>query len=123
MKTVAIIGASNNRSKFGNKSVRAHQDEGWKVFPVNTKVNEIESLKVYKSILDITEKIDRVSVYLHPAIGMKVIDDIAKVKASEVFFNPGSEDDELVDKAKELGISPILACSIVNIGRSPSEYN
>ena len=123
MKTVAIIGASNNRSKFGNKSVRAHQDEGWKVFPVNINEEEIEGLKVYKSILDITEKIDRVSVYLPPAVGMKVIDDLAKVKASEVFFNPGSEDDELVDKAKELGISPILACSIVNIGRSPSEYN
>ena len=123
MKTVAIVGASQSRSKFGNKSVRAHQDGGWLVYPVNINEDKIEGLKVYKSILDIPEKIDRVSIYLPPAVGLKVIKDIAKVNPSEVFFNPGSEDEELIDKAKGLGINPIQACSIINIGRNPSDYN
>ena len=38
--TVAIIGASTDRSKFGNKSVRAHLQQGYEVFPVNPKGGE-----------------------------------------------------------------------------------
>ena len=118
-KTVVIIGASQDRSKYGNKAIRAYVNQGWKVFPVNTHEKKIEGLKVYSSILDIKKNIDRVSMYVPAIIGMKIIEDIAKREPKEVFFNPGTESKELVAKAKMLGIDPILACSIVEINEYP----
>ncbi|MBU0597846.1 CoA-binding protein [Patescibacteria group bacterium] len=123
MKTIAIIGASQNREKFGNKAVRAYQDEGWQVYPINPRGGEIEDLKVFKSILDIPGKIDRVSIYLPPEIGIHVLSEVALKKANEVYLNPGSESKELINKAKELGLDPILACSIVAVNRQPKDYH
>jgi hypothetical protein len=121
MKTVAIIGASNNREKYGNKAVRAYIKQGWQVYPVNPKESLIEGLEVYKRFLDIPRVVDRVSMYVPSEIGLKIIRDVAKKKPEEFFLNPGSESEELIAKAKELGLNPIQACSIIAIGESPSD--
>ncbi|MBU0613521.1 CoA-binding protein [Patescibacteria group bacterium] len=118
-KTVAIIGASQDRSKYGNKAVRAYISQGWEVFPVNPNEKEIEGLKVVSSILDIRRNIDRVSLYVPSSVGINLIEDIAKKIPKEVFLNPGTESEKLIIKAKKLGISPILACSIVDINEHP----
>jgi predicted CoA-binding protein len=116
MPTVAIIGASADRSKYGNQSVRAHLQQGYDVFPVNPKGGTIEGLKVYESIADVPgQQLDRISVYLPPAVGMKVIEDIAAKGCDELWLNPGSESNELLHRAEELGLTVIQACSIVNV--------
>jgi uncharacterized protein len=51
--TVAVIGASVDRSKYGNKAVRAFRDEGWEVFPVNPSLEEVEGIPAYSSLQDI----------------------------------------------------------------------
>ena len=121
-KSVAIIGASADRAKYGNKSVRAHLKRGWKVFPVNPKETEIEGLKVYKSILDVPEKIDRISVYLPPRVSLNLLDDFRKVGPAELFFNPGAESDELLTKAREKGLPAAAACSIIDLGESADDF-
>ncbi len=73
--TVAIIGASNDRSKYGNKAVRAFRDQGWKVFPVHPSLSEVEGIPAYPDLSAIpVEQLDRVSFYVPPAIGLKLID-------------------------------------------------
>jgi hypothetical protein len=119
---VAIIGASNNREKFSNKAVRAYLKQGFEVYPVNPKEEEIEGLKAYKTVLDVPGDIDRVSVYLPPRVTLEVLEDIAEKSPKELFLNPGSENEEVVAKAKALGLNPILACSIVDIGETPADY-
>jgi predicted CoA-binding protein len=119
--SVAVLGASRDRAKYGNKAVRAYIKQGWTVYPVNPNEAEIEGLKSYKSILDIPGPIDRVTVYLSPMIGLTVLDNVAAVKPGEVFFNPGSDSPEVLEKATSLGLNPIVACSIVDIGMSPSQ--
>jgi len=121
-KTVAIIGASAGRNKYSNKSVRAHLQQGWDVYPVNPKGGEIEGLKVYASVKDVPVKLHRVSLYLPPAVGIDVLPDIAAIKPEEFFANPGSESDKLIARARELGLDPILACSIVDLGVTPAEF-
>lgn len=121
-KTVAIIGASSDRSKFGNKAVRAYQREGWTVYPVNPRAEQIEGLRSYSSVTEVPRPINRVSMYLPPQVGAKVLDDIAEVQPDEVFFNPGSDDEAVVARARELGLNAIVACSIVDIGSSPAEF-
>ena len=60
-------------------------------------------------------------MYVPPEIGLKIIRDVAKKKPKEFFLNPGAESEELIGKAKELGLNPIQACSIIAIGESPSD--
>jgi len=122
--TVAIIGASADRRKFGNKAVRAFAAKGFEVFPIHPTAAEIEGHKAYRSILDVpVEKLDRASLYLPPALGVGVLDEIARKRVGELWVNPGAESDELLEKAERLGISTIFACSIVGVGMSPDEVD
>ena len=123
MPTVAILGASADRSKFGNKAVRAFLARGYDVYPVNPKGGEVEGLPAYKSLAEIPPdvKLDRISVYLPPAIGLKAVPEIAARGCSELWLNPGSESDDLVAAAEQKGLNVIQACSIVDIGMSPHD--
>ena len=125
MPSVAILGASTDRSKFGNKAVRAFLAKGYDVYPVNPKGGEVEGLTAYKSLAEIPAGVtlDRISVYLHPAIGLKAIPEIAARGCQELWLNPGSESDELVAAAEQQGLNVIQACSIVAIGESPHDFS
>jgi len=120
-KVVAVIGASGDRRKFGNRAVRAFVRRGYTVIPINPHEDRIEGLKAYKTILDVPGPIDMASFYLPPDIGERVIDDVAKKGVAEVWLNPGSESERLIRRARELRIEPIVACSIVSIGEDPYE--
>src|SRR5262245_23591866 len=123
MPTVAIIGASQDRSKFGNKSVRAHQSAGYQVYPVHPKETEVEGLSCYPSLADLPVKsLDRVSLYLPPAVAVKVLDEIADFEVGEVWLNPGVSDDAVRTRAQKLGLNVIEGCSIVALGLSPSQF-
>ena len=120
--TVAVIGASSDRRKFGNKAFRAFRDKGFTVIPVNPNEPEVEGTKTVASVLDIPGEVDMVTVYVPPDVGIRVMDDVAKKGTKELWLNPGADDDRVVDRARELGLEPILACSIVGIGVSPYNY-
>jgi hypothetical protein len=119
---VAVIGASRDHEKFGNKAVRSYRAHGHRVFPVNLREKEIEGLPVYRSILDIPADLDATLVYVPPSVTFRLLPDIAKKGPGKLFLNPGSEDDAVVARAAELALEPILACSIVAIGDSPANY-
>ena len=117
---VAILGASQDRSKYGNKSVRAHAAQGYLVYPVNPKADEIEGLKAWPSLKELPPgPLDRVSVYLPPHIGLTLLEEIRDCQPGEVWFNPGSYSPELIARATEMGLNVIQACSIVDVGLSP----
>jgi predicted CoA-binding protein len=122
MKTVAVIGASNNRRKFGNIAVRAFQYAGYKVIPITPAATEVEGLHAFASVLDVPEPIDMATVYVPPHVGEQVIGEIAEKGITEVWLNPGAASPRLLAQAHALGIRPIEACSIVGIGLSPSQF-
>jgi len=118
-KVVAVIGASNNRNKFGNRAVRAYVQQGYTVVPINPHETDVEGLKTYASVLDVPGTIDMASLYVQPEVGEQVIAEIARKGIAEVWLNPGAESDQLIARARALNIQPIVACSIVAIGRNP----
>jgi hypothetical protein len=119
MKTVAIIGASTDRSKFGNKAVRAFQQQGYTVYPVNPKETEVEGLTAYKSIRDVPVRPQMISVYVPPPVLQKILPDIAAKGCDELWLNPGAESDEVLAETERLGLNVVQACSIVGVGVSP----
>ena len=120
MKTIAIIGASSNRQKFGNKAVRAFLQQGYTVYPVNPNEPEIEGLSAVKSIRDVPVRPQMISVYVPPPILLKLLPDIAARGCDELWLNPGTESDDVLAEAERLGLKVIQACSIVAVGVSPS---
>jgi uncharacterized protein len=123
-KPVAVIlGASQNRTKFGNKSVRAHLAAGYHVIPVNPRGGEIEQLSVYPNLDAIpAQPIDRISVYLAPQHLLPLLDSVAQLEFRELWLNPGAESDELLARCSELGIPVVCGCSIVDVGYSPADF-
>jgi predicted CoA-binding protein len=120
-KVIAVIGASNQRGKFGNRAVRAFHRAGYVVIPINPHEGEVEGLKTYASVLDVPGTIDMASFYVPPAIGERVIEEVAQKGIGEVWLNPGAESDVLISRARALHIQPVVACSIVGIGQNPYE--
>jgi predicted CoA-binding protein len=121
-KIVAIIGASSDRRKFGNKALRAFQHRGHTVIPVNPNEKEVEGLPAVASVLAISGPVDMATFYVPPDVGVRVLDDVARKHIPEVWLNPGAETDAVVARARALGIEPVIACSIIAIGENPSDY-
>ena len=122
MKTVAVIGASSNREKFGNKALRAFAQRGYTVIPINPTETQVEGHPAFRSVLDVPGAIDLATLYVPGPIGVRVMDDLAKKGVPEVWLNPGADDRAVVDKARALGLKTVQHCSIIAIGESPARY-
>ena len=122
IKVVAIIGASCDRRKFGNKAVRAFRHKGYEVVPINPHRPLIEGLRSYPSVLGVPDFIDMATFYVPAEIGQTVVAEVAQKQIREVWFNPGADSPELVARARTLGLDPILDCSIRAIGENPDAY-
>jgi uncharacterized protein len=120
-KVIAVVGASNDRAKFGNRALRAYRQQGYTVVPINPHLAEVEGIKAYASVLDVPGPVDMATFYVPPEVGEQVIDEVARKGISEVWLNPGAESDALIARARALHIQPIVACSIIAIGQNP--YN
>jgi hypothetical protein len=121
-KVIAVIGASSDRRKFGNKALRAFRKQGYTVVPINTHLAEVEGERAYASVLDYPGAIDEVTVYLPPDAGVRVMAEIAKKGIPTVWLNPGADHPEVIAKARALGLKPTIACSILGVGESPIDY-
>src|SRR4051812_2662059 len=106
-KTVAIIGASSDPRKFGNRALRAFKRQGYQVIPINPNEAIVEGLRTYASVLDVPGTIDMATFYVPPHVGEKLIAEVAQKRIPEVWLNPGSESEELIRLARALKVEPI----------------
>ena len=119
MKTVAVVGASSDRRKFGNKAFRAFRAGGFTVIPINPNEQAVEGVATYSSVTDVPGPIDMAAVYVPPEIGIDLLEGFGQKGIAEIWINPGAESDELMAKARRLGLNVIEACSIVGVGQNP----
>ena len=146
MKTVAVVGASRDRRKFGNKAVRGFLHAGCTVVPIyvppeigerivaevarkripvlwlNPHDDEIEGLRSYPSVLDFPLDIDMATFYVPPEIGERIVDEVARKRIPVLWLNPGSDGPGVVRRAREVGLEPTVGCSLVAHGESPARY-
>ena len=121
-KTVAVVGASSSRGKFGNKALRAFLAAGYRVLAINPNEREVEGLKTYGSVLDVPGPIDMATVYVQPEVTLRLLDEFERKGIAEIWVNPGAEDDAVMAEARRRKMNVYFACSIVGIGRSPGDF-
>ena len=103
----AVVGASSDQSKYGNMVLRAYQQQGHEVYPVNPRADVIEGLKAYPSLGKVPVKVRGVSIITPPAITERVVEEAAAAGAEFVWMQPGAESREGIRKAEALGLKVI----------------
>ena len=114
----AVVVASTNRDKFGNKVLRAYQRKGFRVYPINPREPEIEGLKTYADLKSIPETPRGVSIITPPPITEKIVAEAADAGARFVWMQPGAESPEVVRIARARGLEVIAdgSCFLVETG-------
>lgn len=103
----AVVGASQDRSKYGNKVLRAYQQTSRPVYPVNPRANLIEGLTAYPDLTALPETVHGISVIVPPVVALAVIDQAANLGIRHIWLQPGSEDDAVLARAQALGLELI----------------
>ena len=110
---VAVIGASDKPGRYSFLAIELLLANGHRVFPVHQRVKEIQGLKVYSSVTDITESLDTISLYISSNISDVISDSILAKKPHRIIFNPGAENASLSTRARLLGIETVESCTLV----------
>lgn len=105
MKKWAIVGVTQDESRFGYKIYKLMKSSGYCVYGVNPKYNEVDGDKVYGSLRDLPESVDCVDVLVNPGIALRLLDEISELGIKNVWFQPGSYDDAVIQRAGELGLN------------------
>ena len=114
----AVVGASTNQDKYGDKVLRCYQQHGREVHPINPRAPEVEGLKAYPSLAAVPAKLKGVSIITPPAVTAQVVREAAALGIPRVWMQPGAESPEAVSTAEELGLEVIAGgpCLLVVLG-------
>ena len=114
----AVVGASTDRSKYGNKVLRCYQQHGKEVYPIHPKAAEVEGQKAHAALADLPVKVKAISVITPPAVTERVVREAAAAGVQHIWMQPGAERDEAIRTAEALGMSVIAGgpCLLVVLG-------
>lgn len=114
----AVVGASQDRTKYGNKVLRAYVQANRRVFPVNPSAVEVEGLTAYPNLEGLPERVHGISIITPPAVTESVIQQSGKLGIQHVWMQPGAESESAIQLAKQLGMNIIAAgpCLLVVVG-------
>lgn len=105
--TYAIIGASNDSSKFGNKVFLEMKTAGYKVIPINPNDPFIEETPAYASVLQYPDELDVAIFVVPPKITEHVLRECKDKGITKVWLQPGSENELAISYCEEQGIECI----------------
>lgn len=116
----AVVGASSNRAKYGNKVLRAYLQRGMPVFAINPNEAEVEGLRTYPRVTDVPEPIHGASIITPPQITEQVIEQLRQAGIRHVWMQPGAESPAAIARATQLGLNVIAGgpCILIVLGYS-----
>lgn len=103
----AVAGASRDRSKYGNKVLRAYQQAGKHVVPVNPNVEEVEGLAAAAEVSELDGTIDGISIVTPPKITEQIVTAAIDKGIKNVWMQPGAESETAVEHAEQAGLNVI----------------
>ena len=116
MENVAVLGASPKPDRYAFRAMQMLREHGHRALPVNPAFDEILGERCYKSIRDVPQPIDTVTMYLGKARSDPLIDDILAAKPRRIIMNPGAENADLAEQAEANGIEVVEDCTLVMLG-------
>ena len=119
----AVVGASTDRSKYGNKVLRCYLQHELKVFPINPGSAEIEGLKAYPNLAVLPEPVARISVITPPEVTEEIVTQAAGAGIGYIWMQPGAESQKAVEDAQDAGIAVVSGgpCLLVVLGYTESD--
>ena len=122
----AVVGASRDRSKYGNKVLRAYQQRERPVFAVNPNADEIEGVTAYPDLPSLPESVHGISVITPPHATERIVEQAGAMGITNIWMQPGSESENALARADELGMNVIAGgpCALVVLGyrEAPSDH-
>jgi uncharacterized protein len=114
---IAVVGASNDPSKFGNIIVEDLIEHGYQVFPVNLNEAMIAGLPVYRSLEDVPKPIDIVDVVTPPDVTREILEDAESAGVGLVWLQDGSFDDDVLADAAAAPFKTVYDACIMVVAR------
>jgi len=105
LKRWAVLGATSDETRFGYKIFRLLEDKGYTVYGINPKYDVIDGIKIYKAIDELPEDVDGVNIIVNPKVALNALPNIKAKGIKNVWFQPGSFNQQVIDRAKELGFN------------------
>lgn len=117
-RTFAVVGASNDRAKFGNKVLRKYLQHHLDAIPVNPTLKEVEGLPCVPNLQSLTEPVHGVSIITPPPVTERIVEDAHAAGIKRLWMQPGAESEEAIERCHELGIDVIAGgpCILVELG-------
>lgn len=121
----AVVGASRDRSKYGNKVLRAYLQNNRPVFAVNPNANEVEGVPAFPDLASLPESVHGISVITPPKVTEEIVRQAAELDIKNIWIQPGAESEAAVSSAEELGMNVIAGgpCALVVLGFRESYDN
>ena len=107
-KRIAVLGASRDPKKFGNAIVIELKQKGYEVFIVHPEAKEISGQTCYPSLASLKGQVDAVLICMAPSKAIGALQDAADAGLTKIWLQQGSQSPEVIAKAKELGLSPVM---------------
>ena len=113
----AVVGASLNRAKYGNKVLRAYLQASRAVIPIHPTATEIEGIKAYPDLMSMHAAVHGISIVTPPETSLTIVRQAARCGIKHLWLQPGAENDAALDVAKNLGLSVISSgpCILVTL--------
>ncbi len=115
LASTLVLGASTNPSRYANIAIHMLRDYGHPVVALGSSPGMVEGIPIQTSVeeLDPTQPIDTVTLYLGVPRQAPLEDWLLKLKPRRVIFNPGTENPAFIQRLREAGIEPVIACTLV----------
>lgn len=114
-KKTLVLGASDNPSRYSYMAIKRLAAHNHPVIAVGKKETTVDNIAIHKEHVQ-EEGIDTVTLYLNPQNQKEYYDYILNLHPKRIIFNPGTENEELIKKAKDAGIEPFIGCTLVMLG-------
>ena len=114
----AVVGASSNRAKYGNKVLRAYLQNGLEVVPVSPNSDEVEGLKSSSDLKSLPDPVDSISIVTPPPVTEQVVEQAIELGIKNIWMQPGAESERAVEHAERAGVNVIAGgpCVLVALG-------
>lgn len=111
-KKTVVLGASENPSRYSYLAIQRLIAHDHPVVAVGKKIGQVADIDITKEHV-VENDVDTITLYLNPKNQVEYYDYILNLHPKRIIFNPGTENDELIEKAKQNNIQPVLGCTLV----------